>query len=173
MRHVARAAPWAIAAVALFLTLRGLLAQAAIQANLAGAMQGVRENVREAGSLTLQTAGALAPLGATADTLKSINDRLRATGGDLAEMNSSLERVIATQRSMLARLGGLNQHTAGVVRALGQIDGQNHALLEATTALKRQTAGQADTLETLSELTEESIGYLQSINRKFAFLRRL
>lgn len=163
--------PWAIAAVAGFLALRGLLVQATLQADLNTAMQGVLRNVQEAGVLTVLTAEAMAPLENTARTLATMNGRLGAAGEDLAAMNQSLERVLAGQAEMLQHLGSLNQRTRGVIGTLGAVESRNRALLETTATLTELTATQAGSLQRLSDLTEESALQLALLNQRFAFLR--
>lgn len=166
-------APWAVAAVAALIAVHFLLAQAALQGDLIRAMQGVLTNVRETVKLTGETARALAPLKGAADTLERMNGRLRTTAADLTEMNGALGRVSARQQEMLSRLESLAARTRTVVTALGDVDGKNKALLEATTGLAAQTGRQAMHLEDLAGLTDESVAYLQTLNRRLLFLRRI
>ncbi|HWI53325.1 MAG TPA: hypothetical protein VNT01_14375 [Symbiobacteriaceae bacterium] len=164
--------PWAVAAAAGVFTLWALLAQIDTQDQLNVAMQGVKANVAEAHALTGETARVLAPLAATADTLAVMNKGLAVTVNDLQAMNDSMGRVLVKQEAILTRIDSLNAHTTTVISDLGTVDAKNKALLSATAALTAQTAGQADSVETLSSLTGQSIGYLHTVNLRFAFLSR-
>lgn len=167
-----RWAPWAVAAVAAAVTVRGLLAQVALQESLNGAMQGVHRNIKEARVLTARTAAALAPLASTSASLQAMNDHLRATRTDLRAMNETMVRISPRQEAILARLDSLNDRTGAAVTALGEIDGKNKQLLGTTSAMTAQTRRQAGALENLAGLTDESVVELNRLNRKFAFLRR-
>lgn len=172
VRAFVRWAPAVIGAVALFLMLRSMLGQVAIQSELNLAMTGVLENVREARLLTRETAEALAPLGRATAALERMNGRLRAMTGDLKEMNATLEGVVKTQDGMLSGLGSLNERTALLPGVLGEIGSLNAGLLLANQEISRQASGQASALQRLAALTDQSVSYLRSVNRRLSFLRR-
>lgn len=171
-RAFLRWVPWVVATAAGVFTLWALLAQIETQDQLNVAMQGVKANVAEAHELTGETARVLAPLAATADTLAVMNKGLATTVGDLTAMNGSMGRVLVKQEAILARIDSLNTHTTTVIGDLGTVDAKNKALLGATASLTAQTAGQADSVETLADLTGQSITYLHTVNVRFAFLSR-
>lgn len=164
-------APWAISAGALVFTLWAFLAQIDTQDRLNEAMHGVRANVAQARELTHQTAEALAPLANTAKTLEGMNQGLRSTVIDIKAMNESMGRVIVRQQAMLVKLERLGDHTAVLVDDLGDVDAVNRRLLGATEALAEQTNGQASSIGSLSDLTQESIDDLATLNRRLSFLR--
>ncbi|MDF2630899.1 MAG: hypothetical protein K0R39_4730 [Symbiobacteriaceae bacterium] len=165
-----RWAPWALAAAAGVITLRGFLAQVETTDQLNAAMQGVKANVAQAKELTAETARVLSPLAHTADTLAAMNKGLEATVADLRAMNDSMGRVLVKQEGVLARIDGLNSHTSIVVADLAAVDAKNQALLGANRAMTSQTVGQAVSIEELAGLTGTSITFLSRLNDRFAFL---
>ncbi|HYF92142.1 MAG TPA: hypothetical protein VD969_07830 [Symbiobacteriaceae bacterium] len=168
-----RWAPWALAAAAGLFTVWALLAQIETQDQLNAAMQGVKANVARARELTGETARVLAPLASTADTLADMNKGLEGTVADLKAMNESMSRVLVKQEAIMARIDSLGGHTSAVIADLGTVGGKNQALLKLTTALTAQTAGQARSVETLSDLTGQSIVHLRKVNARFGFLSQL
>lgn len=135
-------------------------------------MQGVKANVAKARELTFETAIALAPLAATADTLEQMNRELETTVSDLQEMNAAVGRAMAAHEAISARLDSLSSRMAIVVDDLGAVEQKNQALLGVTRALAGSTDAQAATLANLSGLTDGATGYLRTINRRFAFLQQ-
>lgn len=165
--------PWLASLAAGALVVWALLAQVAIQGQMNAALADVKANVALARELTRQTADALAPMAHTAGTLQSMNGVVASTAGDIAAMNGSMSRIIGSQQSILNRLGSLNGHTTEVVRNLDAVGARNTALLKSTTALTEQTAAQADTLWQLSASAGQSIQHMETLVRRFAFLKRL
>lgn len=170
-RGIARWVPWIVALAAALHTGWALMAQAAVQEELGVAMAGVHANVSEARRLTGETADALAPLVTTAVTLAGLNAQLGATINDIAAINGSMGRITERQVAILSRLESLNGRTEGLGGALVEIDSRNRSLLRTTTELAAQAEGQLVSLQRLSSLTEETIGHLAIVNRRFAFLR--
>lgn len=162
--------PWVAAAVFGVITVNLLLAQTETQAGLNEAMAGVQANVGHARELTRETAEALAPLAATATTLEAMNGGLRTTVADLKEMNAVMGRVLQRQDAIAGRLDSLGARMSTVADDLATVDGQNRLLLTTSADMTRQTAGQAASVEQLSALTEDAIGFLRQLNRKFGFL---
>lgn len=167
-----RWAPWAVAAGAFMYTIWALNAQVVTQRQLNAAMQGVKENVAQARELTGETAEALAPLAATADTLEQMNRELESMVSDLQSMNATMGRIMVTQKATATRLDSLNSRMVAVVADLGVVDQKNRSLLGVTQSLSGSTAEQAAAMADLSGLTGNAIGYLSSINRRFAFLQQ-
>ncbi|HYG60494.1 MAG TPA: hypothetical protein VD902_20675 [Symbiobacteriaceae bacterium] len=172
LQTVLRWVPWAVAAVAVFVTVTGLRGQIATQHELNTAMQGVKRNVTLARELTGETAAALAPLATTADTLEAMNKGLATTIDDLGVMNDTMARVLVKQEAIAARLDSLNGNMGKVVASLGTVDETNQALLAANRALTAQTNGQAASVGALSSLTGDAIQYMDRLNQKFGFLSK-
>jgi uncharacterized phage infection (PIP) family protein YhgE len=164
--------PWVLALVALVSTCASLLGQAAIGADLNRAMEGVHQNVKAASELTLETARALAPLRTTSDSLRQMNGSLVTIGADVGLMNDALIRLADKQRAILAGLGSLNGRMSDLMSDLTAIDARNVSMLRTNQGLAEQTEGQAGSLDSLADLTDESIQHLRTVNRRFAFLRQ-
>jgi uncharacterized phage infection (PIP) family protein YhgE len=164
--------PWLLALVALVSTCGSLLSQAAIGADLNRAMEGVHQNVKVAKELTAETARALGPLRTTSDSLRQMNGSLVTIGADVGLMNDALIRLADRQRAILAGLGSLNGRMSDLMSDLTAIDERNAGMLKTNQGLAQQTEGQAGSLDSLADLTDQSIQHLHTINRRFAFLRR-
>ncbi len=165
-----RWAPWLICLAALLFTLHNLRQQAVLSASLGQAMSGVKQHVADAGTLTWQTADALAPLSATTASLERMNGRLEAVAADLSEMNAIMGRVTKRQESILRGVRSLNDRTRTLTGSLARVNGTNEAMLGATEALTAQAAEQAGALEQLSLLTGQAIANLDVIYQRFRFL---
>lgn len=165
--------PWGAAAVAALLAYQSLLAQVALQTDLAAAMGSVASSVKEVRVLTAQTAEALAPLGQVTVKLQAVNGDLGQIVQDLGAINDALVGLNQGQAALAWTLGQLNTNLEAVGKGLTAVDERNQTMLGRAQSLAKQTGAQADAVDELGLLTIQSVDSLRTLNKRLRFLADL
>jgi len=133
-------------------------------------MNKVRINIQRARELTRTTNQHLAPLEQTASTIGQMNNKLSRTHQTLSVMNKRIQSVIQSEQKIVTGLDRLNEKTVLVAKELQSISKTNQSISPVTSGLASQTSEENSLLGALSDLTDESIQQLKTINRKMAWL---